>query len=81
MIEGRDLAGGAKKLRYGLIGGGPGSFIAGVHRMAIAMAAMSLRGDKLSGFYQEQIPSKIILAAELVTKENAKNHYFPDSIF
>lgn len=48
---------------------------------AISMAAMSLRGDKLNGFYQEQIPSKIILAAELVTKENAKNHYFPDSIF
>ena len=48
---------------------------------AISMAAMSMRGDKLNGFYQEQIPSKIILAAELVTKENAKNHYFEDSIF
>lgn len=48
---------------------------------AISMAAMSMRGDKLNGFYQDQIPSKIILAAELVTKENAKNHYFEDSIF
>lgn len=41
MIEGRDLAGGAKKLRYGLIGGGPGSFIGGVHRMAIAMTGVA----------------------------------------
>lgn len=37
MIEGRDLAGSNKKLRYGMVGGSAGSFIAGVHRMAIAM--------------------------------------------
>ncbi len=47
----------------------------------ISMAVMSLRGTKLNGFYQNQIPSKIILAAELITIENAKNYYEPDSIF
>jgi len=47
----------------------------------ISMAVMSLRGEKLNGFYQNQIPSKIILAAELITVENAKSYYEPDSIF
>ncbi len=47
----------------------------------ISMAVMSLRGEQLNGFYQHQIPSKIILAAELVTKENAKDYYIPESIF
>lgn len=47
----------------------------------ISMAVMSLRGEKLNGFYQQQIPSRIILAAELVTPENAKNYYLPDSVF
>jgi ribose transport system substrate-binding protein len=47
----------------------------------ISMAVMSLRGTKLNGFYQNQIPSKIILAAELIVKENAKNYYEPESIF
>lgn len=47
----------------------------------ISCAVMSLRGEKLNGFYQNKIPSKIILAAELITKENAKDYYVPDSIF
>jgi len=47
----------------------------------ISMAVMSLRGQKLNGFYQQQLPSRIILSAELVTPENAKNYYFPDSVF
>jgi ribose transport system substrate-binding protein len=47
----------------------------------ISMAVMSLRGTKLNGFYQNQIPSKIILAAELIIKENANNYYEPESIF
>ena len=47
----------------------------------ISMAVMSLRGEKLNGFYQNQIPSKIILAAELITVGNAKSYYEPDSIF
>lgn len=48
---------------------------------AISTAIMSLRGQKLNGFYQGKIPSKIILSAELITKQNAKDYYEPDSIF
>jgi ribose transport system substrate-binding protein len=40
-----------------------------------------MRGEQLNGFYQQQIPSKIILAAELIVPENAANYYEPDSIF
>jgi ribose transport system substrate-binding protein len=47
----------------------------------ISMAVLSLRGESLNGFYQKQIPSRIILAAELVTPENAKDYYVPESIF
>lgn len=47
----------------------------------ISMAVMGVRDQKLSGFYQNKIPSKIILAAELITKSNAKDYYEKDSIF
>jgi ribose transport system substrate-binding protein len=48
---------------------------------AISLAVMAERGQPLSGFYQKQIPSKIILAAELITRKNAKDYYHPDSVF
>ena len=35
MIEGKELGKAGRLLRYGMIGGGPGSFIGGVHRAAI----------------------------------------------
>lgn len=47
----------------------------------VSIAVMSLRGEKLNNFYQGKIPSKIILSAELITKQNAKSYYVPDSIF
>lgn len=47
----------------------------------ISLAVMGLRGQHLTGFYQRQLPSKIILAAELIVKENAKYYYEPDSIY
>ncbi len=47
----------------------------------ISMAVMSLRGQKLTGFYQNNMPSKIILSAELITRENAKSYYTPESVF
>jgi len=47
----------------------------------ISLAIMGLRGQHLTGFYQRQIPSKIILSAELITKSNAKYYYEPDSIY
>jgi predicted dehydrogenase len=37
MIEGQAAGGKSPKLRYGMIGGGPGAFIGDVHRKAIAM--------------------------------------------
>ena len=37
MIEGQATGGRAAKLRYGMIGGGPGAFIGDVHRKAVAM--------------------------------------------
>ncbi|MGC9322179.1 MAG: substrate-binding domain-containing protein, partial [Kosmotogaceae bacterium] len=47
----------------------------------ISMAVFAMRGQPLEGFYQQQIPSKIILAAELITADNAELYYEPDSIF
>ena len=47
----------------------------------ISTAVMSLRGEKLNGFYQNQIPSKIILAAELITEKTAADYYVPESVF
>ncbi|HPE68710.1 MAG TPA: ABC transporter substrate-binding protein [Thermotogota bacterium] len=47
----------------------------------ISMAVMAMRGEHLNGFYQNQIPSKIILAAELIVPENAVEYYTPESIF
>ena len=48
---------------------------------AVSLAVMGLEGKPLEGFYQKKIPSKVVLAAELVTKENAKDYYEPESIY
>ncbi len=48
---------------------------------AVSMAVMGLRGQPLEGFYQQKIPSEIILAAELITPENAEVYYEPDSVY
>jgi len=47
----------------------------------ISLAIYGARNQPLAGFYQGKIPSQIILAAELVTKENAKAYYQPSSIY
>jgi len=47
----------------------------------VSAAVMSLRNIQLNGFYQFAFPSQVILAAELVTPENAADYYEPDSIF
>jgi len=47
----------------------------------IQMAVLGVRGQNLTGFIQAKIPSKIIIAAELVTKENAKKYYDPKSMY
>jgi ribose transport system substrate-binding protein len=48
---------------------------------AINLALLGVRGQNLPGFIQTKIPSKIIIAAELITKDNAKNYYDPKSMF
>ena len=48
---------------------------------AISMAVIGMRDQHLNGFYQNEIPSEIILAAELITEENAEQYYQPDSPF
>ncbi len=47
----------------------------------ISLAVMGLRNQPLTGFYQHQIPARIILSAELVTPENAAQYYVPESVY
>jgi ribose transport system substrate-binding protein len=47
----------------------------------ISLAIYGARQQPLAGFYQGKAPSHIVLAAELVTKANAKAYYQPDSIY
>jgi ribose transport system substrate-binding protein len=42
---------------------------------------MGMRGQGLENFYQHQVPSRVILAAELITKDNAADYYEPDSLY
>ncbi len=47
----------------------------------ISMAVKAMHGEKLDGFYQNELPSEVILRAELITEENAEDYYYPDSVF
>ena len=47
----------------------------------VSLGVMGIRGDKLDNFYQNQLPSRIILRAELITEENAEDYYVPESIY
>lgn len=44
----------------------------------VALAVLGARGKVFEGFYQKKLPTRIILSAELVTKENAAAYYFPE---
>lgn len=44
----------------------------------VSLAVMGARGEPMPGFYQKKLPVRIILAAELITKENAEGYYFPE---
>jgi ribose transport system substrate-binding protein len=48
---------------------------------AVSMGFLGVRAMAMPGFYQVTIPSKIILSADLITKENAVKYYFPESIY
>jgi len=44
----------------------------------VGVAILGARGKNFEGFYQKKLPVRIILSAELVTRENAADYYFPD---
>ena len=47
----------------------------------ISLGVLGAQGKGLEGFYQKKVPSKIVLSAELVTPENAKDYYVPESVY
>jgi ribose transport system substrate-binding protein len=48
---------------------------------AVSLSVEGLRGQAFPGFYQKKLPIRIVLNSEMVTRENAKSYYFPDSVF
>ena len=48
---------------------------------AVSLAVVGLRGRVFEGFYQQKLPLRMILASELITKENAKSYYVPQAVF
>lgn len=51
MIDGRKAGDHGRVLRYGMVGGGPGSFIGGVHRAAISLEGC---GRLVAGCFSSQ---------------------------
>ena len=47
----------------------------------MSLAVVGLRGRVFEGFYQKKLPLRIILASELITRENAKSYYVPEAVF
>lgn len=48
---------------------------------AVSVAVHGARGESLPGFAQNTPPETIVIAAELITQENADKFYEPESIF
>lgn len=48
---------------------------------AVSMAVVGLRGRVFEGFYQKKLPIRIILNSEIITRDNAKSYYVPESVF
>jgi hypothetical protein len=40
-----------------------------------------MKKTAVRGFYQSTVRGKVILSADLITKENAAKYYVPDSIY
>lgn len=47
----------------------------------ISLGVKAAKNETLDGFYQRKLPSDVILRAELVTRENAEEYYYEDSVF
>lgn len=48
---------------------------------AVTLGVLGARGENLDGLYQHKIPSKIIIASEMITRENAAEYYEPESVY
>jgi ribose transport system substrate-binding protein len=48
---------------------------------SISFGALASRGMNFDGFYQNKVPSKVIMRSELITRENASEYYVADSVF
>ena len=44
-------------------------------------AVDQMKKTAVPGFYQSRVPAKVILSADLITKENAAKYYVLDSIY
>lgn len=40
-----------------------------------------MKKTAVPGFYQSTVPAKVILSADLITKDTAAKYYVPDSIY
>ena len=47
---------------------------------AVGLAVLGFNKQSFEGFYQKKLPVRIILSAELITKENAKQYYEADEL-
>jgi len=48
---------------------------------SVSLAVVGMRGRVFEGFYQKKLPIRIILASELITRDNAKSYYVPAGVF
>ena len=48
---------------------------------AVTLSVYGVRNIGVPGFYQSTVPAKVILSADLITKDNAAKYYVPDSIY
>jgi ribose transport system substrate-binding protein len=48
---------------------------------SISFGALASRGRNFDGFYQNQVPSLVVIRSELITRENAAKYYVADSVF
>ena len=48
---------------------------------AVSLAVVGMRDRVFEGFYQKKLPLRIILASELITRDNAKSYYVPAAVF
>jgi predicted dehydrogenase len=72
MIEGQDTLNQAPRLRYGMVGGGPGAFIGDVHRKAIAMDG---KAELASGCFSQDFEKTRTLGESLGLP---KDRLYPD---